>query len=193
MARLLMSLGRHDEAIAQERRAAELDPIAGRRAGFLAVTYFFARRFDDALRENELTRAADPDGRAFREFPAEVLLAAGRPKDALVELRRAFQAPPADDAALSIWGAVQAANGNRTEAERIYARLRADAKARYIPPRTLVILEIALGLKDAAFATLDRAIDENSDLAHLLKVHPLLDPLRSDPRFATALTRAGFR
>ncbi len=49
----------------------------------------------------------------------------------------------------------------------------------------------ALGEHDRAFEWLNRAIDEDSWFVFHLKVHPALDPLRSDPRFAALLKRTG--
>jgi len=91
-----------------------------------------------------------------------------------------------------LWGAALAALGQPAVARKILDEFLAPMPTRYLPPRTLLILEVSLGLKDQAFATINRAIDEGADIAHILKVHPPLTPLRTDPRFAAALAKAGF-
>ncbi|HYP02683.1 MAG TPA: hypothetical protein VER76_21025 [Pyrinomonadaceae bacterium] len=49
------------------------------------------------------------------------------------------------------------------------------------------------GLNDAdqAFACLERASEERSGFMAFIKVEPMLDPLRSDPRFAALERRIG--
>ncbi|MGH9898502.1 MAG: TPR end-of-group domain-containing protein [Pyrinomonadaceae bacterium] len=49
-----------------------------------------------------------------------------------------------------------------------------------------------MGEKDQAFAWLEQAYVERSDGLIYLKVVPMLDSLRSDPRFTDLLQRIGF-
>jgi hypothetical protein len=50
----------------------------------------------------------------------------------------------------------------------------------------------ALGKKDEAFAWLDKAVIAHDGAPfQSIKVNPLFDPLRSDPRFAEVLRRKG--
>jgi hypothetical protein len=53
------------------------------------------------------------------------------------------------------------------------------------------MLHASLGATDEAFAALERAFDERSDILAFLKVEPHWDPLRSDPRFRDMLARVG--
>jgi hypothetical protein len=50
---------------------------------------------------------------------------------------------------------------------------------------------LGLGETDQAFAWLERAFEEQSNILQFLKVHPYFDPIRSDPRFADLLRRTG--
>lgn len=192
MSLLLANLGRPDEAIAEARRVLELDPLSPQLRQSLAVTLYFAGRFDEALKEGRAAREGRDPKRGFPEFVAEVLLASGQPAAAIDEMKALFHGEPETDSARAIWGAAHAAAGDRSVATRILKDLRPQAASRYVSPRTLLILEVSLGLNDEAFATIDRAVREGSDLVHVMKVHPLLRPLRADPRFAAALRKAGF-
>jgi hypothetical protein len=50
----------------------------------------------------------------------------------------------------------------------------------------------ALGMKDEAFAELEKEMTARRETVIYLKVDPQMDPLRSDPRFAHLLRRLGF-
>ena len=52
--------------------------------------------------------------------------------------------------------------------------------------------DIGLGDKDRAFAELDKAYDDRAGWIMYLKVEPILDPLRSDLRFAELVSRMKF-
>jgi hypothetical protein len=54
-----------------------------------------------------------------------------------------------------------------------------------------VRLYSGIGDTDAAVTALSRAVDERLDIVTGLKVDPLFDPLRSDPRFRALLGRVG--
>ena len=54
-------------------------------------------------------------------------------------------------------------------------------------------MEDYLGLAegDRAFAWLERAYQEHSTTMQIIKVDPIFDPLRGDPRFADLVGRVG--
>ena len=56
-------------------------------------------------------------------------------------------------------------------------------------PVAFAMLHTGLGEADAAFEWLDRALEDRRGWLAYLKVEPLLDPLRSDPRFTRLLER----
>lgn len=189
---LLANLGRFDEAVAEALRVVELDPLSLVKRQNLALVLYFAGRFEEAEKEARAAREDGTGAPGFREFVAEVQLASGRPRVAIDEMKRVFGGEPRSDGARALWGAAHAAAGDVAVARRILSEFNAQKATRYVPPRSLLLLEVGLGLRDEAFATIDRAISEGSDIVHVLKVHPLLRPLRDDPRFKGALQRAGF-
>jgi tetratricopeptide (TPR) repeat protein len=84
-----------------------------------------------------------------------------------------------------------AACGRKAEAQKAMNDLLALSKDRYVSPHWFAAAEAGLGDKDEAFKWLDQAIDRHFGPMLYLKVNPIWDPLRSDPRFAERLKRVG--
>jgi hypothetical protein len=86
---------------------------------------------------------------------------------------------------------VYALDGNPVRAREIAANLGARFKDDFYPYHLIAWVHAALGEKDEAFYWLERAYQERTGMLYLLKVHPLADPLRDDPRFKDLLRRIG--
>ena len=82
--------------------------------------------------------------------------------------------------------------GKKSEAERILAELRGQAAGSYAAPFQLAMVYAGLGDNDQAFAQLEKAYRDRSWYMTWLKVVPVLDVLRPDPRFAELSRRVGF-
>ena len=92
---------------------------------------------------------------------------------------------------LAALGHAYAASGNSAEARKVIEELKELSKQRFVSPDNIGVIYAALGDKDQAFAYLEKAYEIRSDSMVLLKVDPMLDSLRSDPRFADLVRRVG--
>ena len=81
---------------------------------------------------------------------------------------------------------------DRRVALKIVDELTEMAKQKYVSPYDLAVLYTGLGDKDRAIEQLNKAYDDRAGWIINLKVEPLFDPLRSDPRFAELLRRMKF-
>ena len=86
-------------------------------------------------------------------------------------------------------GIAYARAGKTKEGEEILAELLLASKKQYIPEFYMACLYGALGRKDEAFEWLEKSYQERSNGLSAIKVYPLIDDLRSDPRFAEMLRR----
>jgi tetratricopeptide (TPR) repeat protein len=93
---------------------------------------------------------------------------------------------------MAILGWAYARAGKRREALQVADTLVARANRQYSSPYAIAYLYAQLGETDEAFRWLERAYDEQDPLLRSLKMDAAIDPLRSDPRFARLLKRAGF-
>ena len=80
------------------------------------------------------------------------------------------------------------AAGESQKATAILKRLEADKS---VSPGALAALYVALGEREQAFATLERAYTAHGNQLEFLRISPHMDPLRDDPRFKDLLRRVG--
>ena len=78
----------------------------------------------------------------------------------------------------------------RSLALRALKELRELSNKRYVPSASFAIIYVGLGDKEQAFTWLEKAYEERSRLP-MLKIDPIWDPLRADPRFKELLRRIG--
>jgi tetratricopeptide (TPR) repeat protein len=81
--------------------------------------------------------------------------------------------------------------GRREKAEDAITKLRDLEKTEPVDPYLLATLYVGLGDKDKAFVELEKSFNERGYYVPLLRVDPLMDPLRGDPRFADLIKRVG--
>lgn len=86
-------------------------------------------------------------------------------------------------------GAAYAQSGERRRAEAILHQRQTSKE--HPSPGHLAILYTALGEREQAFASLDRAYEIHDLQLQYLGVEPAFDPLRTDPRFQNLLRRVG--
>ena len=67
------------------------------------------------------------------------------------------------------------------------------ARGEYVAAAEYVTAYMRLGDKDQAFTWLAKAVEERNRLAFEIKVNPVLDPLRSDPRFKEILANLALK
>jgi tetratricopeptide (TPR) repeat protein len=184
--------GRTEEALMWARRAQELDPLAlhGTDIGWIL---FSARRYDEAIRELRAVLAIEPDKRGALWFLGFALIGAEKFEEAIQVLERVSSATHRSSAVLGLLVHAYAGAGRRTEGLRILDELHRRRKTGYVPPAAFLNAYLGLGDKEEAFKWLGRAVEERSKMMQFLKIHPFLDPLRGDPRFAAFLRRANFQ
>jgi TolB-like protein/Tfp pilus assembly protein PilF len=178
-----MGLGQFDRAIAEGKRAIELDPLSLIINANLSLVYFSARRYDEA--ETQARKSLEMDSRFFlaHYILGESFQLKGRLKEAIPEFQKSVELNN-DPYSIAMLGQAYARNGQENEARKILARLNDEAKSRYLPPYALAYILSALGDKERAIDELEHAYHEGpGNYLFLIKVDPLLDDLRGQPRF----------
>src|SRR5207245_2273898 len=91
----------------------------------------------------------------------------------------------------AVRGYAYARCGNRGEAVRVLGELKAQVRRGYVIPAKVALLYAALGDADSTFAWLERGYEGRDAYMTFLKVEPLYDAVRDDPRFARLVKRVG--
>jgi len=180
---LLVSLGRFDEGIREGERAVELDPLSLIINADLGSTFMVGRRYDEAIAQLRRTLALDGNFSYAHWNLGEALYLKGDVNAAIAEYEKA-RALDDDPEVLGLLGRAYAETGKREQALEILRKLQETGQNQYIRSYVYSLIYIGLGDKATAIEYLEKAREgfETPDTTWL-KVDPLFDPLRSEPRF----------
>ena len=179
----LSALGRFDEAIAEGKRAVELDPLSLVINADLGMNYCYARRYDEAISQLRKTLEMDP-GYYYAHVDLGQVLAAKRAfGEAISEYQKA-RALNDDPFVLGLLGHAYASSGNKTEALKILDQLKEVSRQRYVSLFSFAIIYLALDDKQEALRWLEQSYQDRAgaDIGWI-RVDSLLDPLHGDPGF----------
>ena len=191
-AHFLSNTGRHERALAEVKRARELDQVSLVTNALEGQVLFFAGKDDEALRV--LTATAEMDKTFWLPplFMTRIYLKRGMWEEALAAATTASELSRGNSEAVATVGVTHAMAG-RTEAARSVIRELEDRRpTRYVPSYGLAAIHEALGERETALGLLEKAFSERDALMMFLKVDPKWDKLRSEPRFIELMRRMNF-
>ena len=179
----LATLGRFDEAIAESKRAVELDPLSPVINSDLGSNLMVARRYDEAIAQLRKTLEIDPTFSLAHGALGEALQFKGDLPGAIAEYTKA-QELGADPRIRVLLAAAKAQSGDKDAAVRMLAELEEASRNREIPGAQRAVLYTSLGNRTEAIRCLEQSVaDHDSQDVAWIKVYPKWDPLRGDPRF----------
>jgi serine/threonine protein kinase/Tfp pilus assembly protein PilF len=179
----LLALGRFEEAIAEGKRAIELDPLSPIINADLGKNLYNARRYDEAIAQLRKTLEIDPTFYYTHYNLGIALQLKGDVPAAVAEYTKAQQL--SDDPIVQVLlAAAKAQSGDKDAAIQMLAEQEELSQHRHVRACCRTLLYLSLGNRDEAIRQLEEGIaDHDSLTASLIKVDPTLDPLRGDPRF----------
>ena len=180
---LLVTMGRFDEAIKEGKRAVELDPLSLIINADLGGTLMLSRRYDDAIAQLRSTIALDPNFAYAHWNLGEALYLKGESTGAIAEYEKA--APLDNDPEIqALLARACAETGKKQQALEILRKLNEISQHQFVRGYLFALIYIGLGDKTTAIQYLERCSQEHENIdLNWIKVDPLLDPLRGDPRF----------
>jgi eukaryotic-like serine/threonine-protein kinase len=185
----LAAMERLAEALVEIQDAKMMDPLSLIINLNEARLLFFARKYDQALAVCRKTMELYPDFALAHRRLGLILHEKGMYKEAIEEFSRALALAENDTETAAALGHAYAASGAAGEATRILEQLLAATKQGYVSPYSMTRIYIGLGDHEQSLAWLEKTYEERHGILVYLKVEPLFDPLRTDPRFKDLLDR----
>ena len=187
----LTGRGRLDEALEQMQEARRLEPLSLIINAELAWVYYVMQRPAEAEAQIRQTLQLDPNFSHAYFIQGMILIQQRRPREAVASLEKAVQLGGVANHVSSALGAAYAAAGDSTAARRILGDFERRASREYVSSFSIAVIHTALGERRQAIDWLLRGIRTRDNLLTENFFDPLLDPLRSDPRYPEVLAGMG--
>jgi adenylate cyclase len=194
----LMPMGRKAQAIAENKRAVEIDPLSLPINNFMGMTYMFAGDEGNAYWQFQHTIAMDPSFPLAHDYFSWLLMTMGRYEDGIKEHEQSevLSGSTPEEAAAEAT-VMERAFKSGGEKGLWQKHLELELEARKQPgaeasPSVLAAAYAMTGQTDKAFEWLEKGYEEREgqDLT-LLKFDPAYKNLRGDPRFSAMLRKIG--
>ena len=190
---MLASQGKFDEALLEAHMAQENDPSSVSVRRSLGYTYLYARKYDQARYHLDRAIAMNPTAEeSFRILGLILTLQKQFPAAERVLREALALAPEYGTMTKATLGYSLAAAGDPAYAKQVAEDLEEKMKSEYVSPVEQAIVRIALGDKERALDWTERAIEERRGWAAYLRVHPIADPLRGEPRFDALVKKMNY-
>jgi tetratricopeptide (TPR) repeat protein len=184
-------LGKHDDAVAEKKKALAMDPLSVAITTDLARMFYFNHEYNRAIDQYRAALDMDPNFSSAHLWLAQAYEQKGMFAEAMSELEIGRSLSADSPYALARVAHGHAMSGKCDEAREMLRQLQALAPRKYVSAYDVAMIHVALQDRDEAFASLENAFGERSVGLGYLQVEPQLDPLRSDQRFRELVRRVG--
>jgi len=185
----LESQGQFDQAIAESKLGTELDPFSAVNLSDQGRVYGSARRFPEAKASFEKALAIDPAFSYAHWHYGEMLQVSGDLKGAAAEYAKASIVSNTPEP-IALTGQLAAIMGRPDEARKALTALDEMEKHRYVDVFWRGLLYLSLGDKERALQALEQSyVNREGYEIGLIKVDPMLDSLRGEPRFKALIKK----
>jgi len=185
----LSLLGRYDEAIAEMRKAENLDPLSLIINADLAELLVLAHSYDESIEQSRKTIEMDPNFALAHNQLGQAYLQKQMYDEAVAEMQQAVQLSGGSPTCIANLARAYALSGKRNEALELLSGLKQRSNHSYSNASEIAVIYASLGDPDQAMNWLEKGYEERFNPGVLLR--PGFDPLRSDSRFQNLVHRIG--
>ncbi len=181
---------KREEMISELRKAHELDPLSPMISTDLAAYLCFSRRFDEGMKMFQEVLKLNPDFDQAHNYLSVAYELQEMYAESIAEVEK-MKSPDAAPYINGEIGYIYALQGKRREALDMVNKLQELSRRTYVDPKYIADIYVGLGEKDIAIIWLEKAYEQHSPVIAGLRVNWRYDSIRSDPRFADLIRRAG--
>ncbi len=190
-AECLMTMGRHEEAIARIKNSQELDPLSLIINVAIGWTFYMGRQYDKAIEHLLRTVELDPNYPMTYWILGLLYRTTGRYELAVTAGEKSVTTSGGSPLMRAALAHTYGKSGREKEARQVLDDLTELAKHKYVAPHFFAGIHIGLGENDRAIEYLEKSWEEHCHWLIYLHLDPSVDDLRSDPRFQDLLKRVG--
>ncbi|MCX6254084.1 MAG: hypothetical protein NTV31_06345 [Bacteroidia bacterium] len=175
---------KNDEAVAEMKKAVEIDPLNPYCTSYLAWLYLFIGRYEEAIAEARKTLDLDPNYTTAFYVMGSAYTEMGMHYEAIEMQKKGLAISPGYENGL---GVAYARAGQREKALEVAAGMEKNVNSWYASG--LAEVYAALGDKDKAIYYLEETYKLHQDFVPWMRYNNLLKPLYDDPRFKDIVKR----
>ena len=188
---LLAATGRTDEALAEVKKARDVDPFSLSIAAHPGWINYLSRNAEATVREARQALKLDPNFLPARRYLALGYDLQGKYNESVPEFQKALSLSPGSTLLKAELGYAYAKSGRREDALRVLDELQRSPGQRRASAFHLALVNIGLGENDRAIELLENAYNEHAERLVWIRADPRFDPLRLDARFNEILRGMG--
>jgi len=177
----LVRRGLFDEALEEIKKAQALDPLSLAINRDVGMVYYYSREYDKAIETLQNYLEMEPNSFIGSSWLLMAYLQKRSYKDALA-LSKKLESP----GGLAFTYIMM---GERDKGLKLFEDVLKRSKGEYLSPWRLAAFYFALGEDDQGFMFLNKAYEEQDFMISLIKVDPLFDGIRLDPRYKALLKK----
>jgi TolB-like protein/DNA-binding winged helix-turn-helix (wHTH) protein len=178
-----------DDSISEFQKALEIDPFSVAVNKDFGETLYYARRYDQAIEQFNKTLLLEPNYPLSHSWLARVYEAKGDHDSSFQEILNHRISSGASPKEIELRKETYAKSGWKGYWQKQIELFNQRDETRYIEPYFIAWIYLRVGDKDQALVWLDKAFESRSGWIPTIKFDPLLDDLRSEPRFQDLVRR----
>ena len=178
----LVAMGRREQAIAEMKKAEEIDPVSEITNMLGAYVLYFAHQYDQALDQGKKTLELYPNSAGTYYWMGHIYEQKHMPEEAFASYLKSNSGTPADFAALHAAFEKDGLRGFWLQEFK-----RSESKPDW--PCWKAMFYGHTGDKEQAMQILQESFDHHCDGLQFLKTNPVFDSLRDDPRYHELISK----